>query len=246
MVPSRVAVCVSILALVEESYFVKQDLPPGQRAIDHFPRFGLIQFAERFPRQTERVELTVGGEVEHDFVLTEADLESKRVEQVSDFHCVTTWTRRNLAWSGFPFRQVYEDLVVPRASATSDARWVILRGQDGYRACMRLDDLLRDDVLLADRLDGTPLSIAHGAPIRLVAPQHYGYKSVKHVHSLRFVSDLTNYRTSGLTFMEHQRARVAHEERGRGVPGWILRLLYRPLIERTARRFEDALRKHGN
>ena len=44
--------------------------------------------------------------------------------------------------------------------------------------------------------------------------------------------------------MDHLRARVALEERGRGVPGWLLRYLYRPLVPGTVARFARALEKH--
>ena len=46
---------------------------------------------------------------------------------------------------------------------------------------MLLEDALADDVLLADRLDGAPLDAKHGAPVRLVAPAHYGFINVKHL-----------------------------------------------------------------
>jgi hypothetical protein len=44
--------------------------------------------------------------------------------------------------------------------------------------------------------------------------------------------------------MDHLRARVATEERGRGLPGWFLRHLYRPLVRRTTARFAKALAEH--
>ena len=53
-------------------------------------------------------------------------------------------------------------------------------------------------------------------------------------------AEAEGYRTSGLRFMDHLRARVAREERGRGAPGWLLRWLYRPLIAPTAARFAKA------
>jgi len=99
-------------------------------------------------------------------------------------------------------------------------------------------------VLLADRLDGEPLSIAHGAPLRLVAPAHYGYKSVKHVNRIEFWRDSRHYRPVGFRFMVHPRARVAREERGRWIPGWALRYLYRPLVRPTASRFERSMQAY--
>src|SRR6185436_19658550 len=100
-----------------------------------------------------------------------------------------------------------------------------------------LADLLAPDVLLADRLDGEPLSIAHGAPLRLVAPAHYGYKSIKHLNRIEFRRSSAGYRPIGFRFMQHPTARVANEERGQWFPGWLLRRLYRPLVGPTARRF---------
>jgi hypothetical protein len=44
--------------------------------------------------------------------------------------------------------------------------------------------------------------------------------------------------------MDHPRARVALEERGRVFPGWLLRHLYRPLIGRTEKRFAKELQRH--
>ena len=219
-------------------------LPPGQREIESFPRFGLIPFAVRFPKVTGKVEIQISGDVETPMTAG-AELERlPRVEQCSDFHCVTTWTRRALRWSGFRFADFYHQIAVPLAGAPADAAFVVLRGQDGARTSLPLEDLLAPDVLLADELDGEPLSIAHGAPIRLVAPGHYGYKSVKHVHRIDFWRSGARYRPVGFRFMEHPRARVVQEERGRWVPGWLLRYLYRPLIRPTASRFEKALRQY--
>ena len=53
-----------------------------------------------------------------------------------------------------------------------------------------------------------------------------------------------SYRPVGLRFMAHPRARVAAEERGQWFPGWLLRYLYRPLINPTAARFDEALQRH--
>ena len=133
---------------------------------------------------------------------------------------------------------------MPLAGPPADATFVVLRGQDGARSSLPLEDLMAPDVLLADRLNGQPLTIAHGAPLRLVAPAHYGYKSVKHVNRIELWRSSANYRPVGFRFMVHPRARVANEERGQWVPGWVLRYLYRPLIRPTALRFERALQKH--
>lgn len=217
------------------------ELPPGQRERPDFPRFGLTPFAERFPTSIDAPRLRISGDVEVPLALDDAMAGLERVTQVSDFHCVTTWTRRSLAWSGVRFAEFFRRIVVPQAQPAADATFVVLRAQDGARTSLPIEDLLADDVLLADRLDGAPLSIEHGAPLRLVAPAHYGYKSVKHLDRIEFWRSDANYRPFGLRFMVHPRARVALEERGQWVPGWLLRRLYRPLIASTVARFERAM-----
>lgn len=219
-------------------------LPLGQREIAALPRFGLTKFAYRFPSETEEIVIDVGGDVGQSVRLSTELRDLERINQTSDFHCVTTWTKRNVNWSGFRFIDFYEELVRKQARPKPNADFVVFRGQDGYRVGMRLEDLVVRDVMLADSLEGQALPIAHGAPLRLVAPAHYGYKSAKHVTSIEFWCDERTYRAAAFRFMDHPRARVKHEERGRIFPGWLLRRLYRPLIEPTKRKFDDALIVH--
>lgn len=220
-------------------------LPPGQRERADFPRFGLTPFKDRFPRQTDRAELAVSGDVANELLVPDVFDGLTRVEQTCDFHCVTTWSRRGLRWSGVRFAEFHALVAGPQALPDAAARFVILRGQDGARTCMLLDDLLAADVLLVDRLDGEPLPLEHGAPLRLVAPAHYGYKSVKALCRIEYRRDERAFRPNVFRFMDHLRARVAFEERGRGVPGPLLRYLYRPLIASTVAQFAESMRAHA-
>ena len=220
---------------------MQKPLPPGQYDVHEFPRFGLPRFAHRFPKQVDRIELQILGDVEKPAIAS-AELETlARVEQVSDFHCVTTWSCRSLRWSGYLFSDFLERIAVPRARPAGDARLVVFCGQDGYRGSLPLEDLLRGDVLLADRLNGLPLTLEHGAPIRLIAPAHYGYKNVKHLSRIEFHRNDRTYRPAAYRFMDHPRARVSFEERGRGIPGPVLRYLYRPFVRPTISRFRKAI-----
>ncbi len=72
-------------------------LPPGQREIDYFPRFGLTQFARRFPADANIVRLRVSIGDRADVEVGQQLERIPRVEQRCDFHCVTTWTRRDLS-----------------------------------------------------------------------------------------------------------------------------------------------------
>lgn len=220
---------------------MQSPLPPGQYESDEFPRFGITRFANRFPTAITNIEIVVSGSVGNEICVGESIHSLERVEQASDFHCVTTWSRRGLNWGGFRFCDFYRSIVVPEARPDEDATYVIMRGQDGARSSLPLADLLAPDVLLADTLGGRPLAVEHGAPIRIVAPHHYGYKSVKHLCRIEFWRDDSNFRPSAFRFMDHPRARVKYEERGIGFPGWMLRYLYRPLVGPTIRRFRTAM-----
>ncbi|MGH2849546.1 MAG: molybdopterin-dependent oxidoreductase, partial [Solirubrobacteraceae bacterium] len=55
---------------------------------------------------------------------------------------------------------------------------------DDYLA---LDDLALPDVMLAYEMDGQPLPQEHGAPVRVVIPDMYGYKNVKWVERITLV-----------------------------------------------------------
>lgn len=221
-----------------------EPLPPGQRETSEFPRFGQWPYARRFPREVNHVSLSVSGEVELPLTISDELSQLPLIEQTSDFHCVTTWTRCGLQWRGYRCSDVYQQIIVPLARPTNAASLILLRGQDGYRTRLPLEDLLARDVLLATELEGQPLSVEHGAPIRVIAPAHYGYKSVEHLSRIELHSTAQHYRPPGprvFQFMDHPRARVAEEERGVGLPGRLLRYLYRPLIRSTVARFRRAM-----
>ena len=209
-------------------------LPPGQRARGDFPRFGVPAYAKRLSKIPDTFELKV--EDENGSACAPVRIEDfnqlRRKEIVADFHCVATWSRRALTWSGYPFRDFYRGPFIDRARPSSSCIYLDFKSLDGYRVCILLEDLLREEVLLADRLDGQPLSLEHGGPMRLVTPHLYAYKSAKHVCAIRpraaYRRSFAERRT-----LAHSRGRVALEERGRGLPGPIYRLLYCALLPPT-------------
>ena len=57
-------------------------------------------------------------------------------------------------------------------------------GFDDYATNLPLEAVLADDALLADTLDGEPLSEEHGGPVRLLVPHLYFWKSAKWLRGL--------------------------------------------------------------
>ncbi|MBG0826358.1 molybdopterin-dependent oxidoreductase [Planomonospora sp. ID67723] len=216
-------------------------LPPGQRELQVFPRFA-DDPRRPLPPVPAEATLTVAGAVRREVTFAVAQLPElvPTTSLTADFHCVTTWSVRDLTWAGVLFAEFWREVVVPRCEPEDDVRGIVVRGLDGVQAVVRLDDALQPDVLLADRLEGAALSATHGAPLRFVSPGQYGYKSIKHLCRIELYRD-TPPSTYGAK--EHPRARVAFEERHSRIPGTALRWPYRlavpvtaALAERTGRR----------
>jgi DMSO/TMAO reductase YedYZ molybdopterin-dependent catalytic subunit len=219
-------------------------LPPGQIPRADFPRFGLTPYAERYPSKPTDCAVSVKVLSAAPVVLSDPLRGLARTTLQADFHCVTTWSRLGLVWGGVRFSDFFRQRIAPLSVASATVVGVVLCGQDGYRTSLLMEDLMADDILLADELDAQPLSVEHGAPLRLIAPRHYGYKSMKHLSKLEFWAIVPVIKHGPLAFLDHPRARVALEERGRWFPGWLLRHLYRPLIPSTAEKFRVGMLKH--
>jgi DMSO/TMAO reductase YedYZ molybdopterin-dependent catalytic subunit len=127
--------------------------------------------------------LRISGLVERPVTLAWRDFDAlPPVTQVSDFHCVTGWTVSHVTWQGVRPRTLV-DLVRPLASA----RYVTFVSMEKpYVDQLSLNQFLLPEVLLASRQDGAALRREHGAPLRLVIPEMYGYKNVKWVSEIRF------------------------------------------------------------
>jgi len=129
--------------------------------------------------------LTVDGLVERRVQLSYDDLRNlPAAEQVSTFHCVTGWTVHNVRWRGIRLQRIL-DLVTPSPSAHA-LRFV--SSEHPYEDSLTIDQALLPDVMLALDLDGSPLSRPHGAPLRLVIPEMYGYKGVKWLERIEVVA----------------------------------------------------------
>ena len=156
-------------------------LPPGQRVIDWFPRFG-TRLSGPAPTIPDDPVIKVGGAVTEAFAVPIADLAGYPRRQLhADFHCVSGWTSLGLRWEGVAFAEFYRSSIEPTLRPGAVITHVEFRGLDGFNSVVTIEDALDDDVLLADHLDGAPLGTDHGAPLRVVSPAQYGYISTKHL-----------------------------------------------------------------
>ena len=125
--------------------------------------------------------LTIGGLVDTPASLSLTDLKAMpRADQVSDFHCVTGWSVYGVRWGGVRIVDLLD-----RVGASKSAQGLrFVSAEKPYDDSLTVTQALLPDVMLAYEMDGGPISRPHGAPLRLVMPRMYGYKSVKWVQHI--------------------------------------------------------------
>src|SRR5215510_13986643 len=168
-----------------------QRLPPRQQATRKFP---VVGEREPVPEALDVSHwcLTVTGEVERPQTWTYNALRRlTQIEVQHDIHCVTRWSRLDCRWRGVALATV-----AALASPTPAAHFVqfVAYSQRQHDSSLPLHVCLHEGVLLAWEMDGQPLSVPHGYPLRAVAPSRYFYKSVKWLREIRLLaSDTLGY-----------------------------------------------------
>jgi len=166
----------------------KPQLPVGQHIVRNWP---VLDLGDVPDISTDEWTLEVGGLVENPVTLTWKDfLALPQAEDVSDFHCVTTWSRFDNHWKGVRFRTIAE-LVVPQP----DVRHVLTTGYDHmpgtripYTTNVPLARAIEEDVLLVHTWQGEPLPREHGGPVRMITPKLYAWKGAKWIHRVDFLA----------------------------------------------------------
>lgn len=154
-------------------------LPPGQRLVENWP---VLDLGVQPAIALSDWKLAVDGLVANPLTWTYADLLAQpQVEDTSDIHCVTQWSRYDNRWSGVATQHLL-NLVKPLPSAAH----LILHGYDGYTTNVTLEQFSDDDCLIVHSHDGAPLSREHGGPVRLIIPRYYLWKSAKWLKRIEF------------------------------------------------------------
>jgi DMSO/TMAO reductase YedYZ molybdopterin-dependent catalytic subunit len=164
-------------------------LPPGQHEVTSWPVLDLGD-VPRIALASWRLE--VDGLVENPLSLSWPEfLALPQVEDTSDFHCVTTWSRMDNRWKGVRFATIAE-LAVPR----EEARFVVTEGYDHapgtpipYTTNLALERAIEPDVLLVHTWEGKPLPVEHGGPCRMITPKLYAWKGAKWIRRITFVAE---------------------------------------------------------
>lgn len=157
-------------------------IPPGQHLVRDWPVLDLGVQPKIDPAEWElRVSGAVAEPVAWDW---QAFTALPQRQELSDIHCVTTWSRLDNEWEGVATRDVLA-MVQPEP----EARFVVLHSYDGYATNLPLEDFAAEDAMLAHRWNGRPLSAEHGGPVRAVVPHLYFWKSAKWLHRIEVLTE---------------------------------------------------------
>ena len=156
-------------------------LPEGQTTTSGWP---VLDLGRQPNVKLSEWELVVDGAVEEPQKFSWKEFtELPQHKDVSDFHCVTSWSKMDVPWEG-----VQLSTVIALARPRPDASHVMTHAYDGYTTNLPLEEALKDDVLLVHTAEGKPLPVDHGGPVRIITPQLYAWKGAKWIHRIELLT----------------------------------------------------------
>ncbi len=146
-------------------------------------------------------QVSIGGLVNKPMTVDVDDLRKKYAQEdrIYRLRCVEAWSMV-IPWMGFPLSKLLKEV-----EPTADAKYVRFQslldpkqfpGQADnyfpwpYTEGLRLDEAMNELAILATGIYGKPLLPQNGAPVRLVVPWKYGFKSIKAIVKIDLVAEM--------------------------------------------------------
>jgi DMSO/TMAO reductase YedYZ molybdopterin-dependent catalytic subunit len=151
-----------------------------ETALENFPKY---KISRAFPISPAGWALSVKGLVARPLTLSIDDLQRMpRTRMRVRHHCVEGWSAV-ASWEGVRLADLAR-----AAGVDPRARYVEFRSFDaGYWSSWDLESALHPQTILAYGMDGAPLLVEHGAPLRLYSAVKLGYKMVKYLTEVSFL-----------------------------------------------------------
>jgi DMSO/TMAO reductase YedYZ molybdopterin-dependent catalytic subunit len=150
-------------------------MPPGQKPSARLYPISIFGKPKEIDIDNYFVKIT--GLIKSEKVISLKEIFNMNKESVQfDIHCVDGWSYLGPVFSGVYPKVLFEDV-----SILPSGKFVMVKTLDGYSTDLPLDFLLSNDAFLAYEMDGKPLDIANGYPLRLVVNGKYEYKDAKWV-----------------------------------------------------------------
>ncbi|MEM6521527.1 MAG: sulfite oxidase-like oxidoreductase [Cyanobacteria bacterium P01_D01_bin.71] len=185
---------------------LRDRVPPGQHLAKGFP---VLTYGDTPQISQADWRLQTWGLAERKAYTWEEMMALPQQDFTADFHCVTTWSKLDVKWTGIPVPEFLATLNVE-----STATHVMLHCFGDYTTNLSMADFNCPENFFAHTLYGEPLPADHGGPMRLVVPHLYAWKSAKWISGIEFLPQ------ENLGFWErngyHRRGEPFAEERYSG------------------------------
>ncbi|MEL6325856.1 MAG: sulfite oxidase-like oxidoreductase [Cyanobacteria bacterium J06626_23] len=157
-------------------------VPPGQHLAKGFP---VLTYGETPQVSTADWQFEVTGLASPKTLTWQDFMDMPQSDFTIDFHCVTTWSKLDVKWTGIKVTDFLKNIDVdPKAAHIMEHCY------GGYTTNISMADFARPENFFAHTLYGEPLPAEHGGPMRLVVPHLYAWKSAKWINGLEFTEDM--------------------------------------------------------
>jgi methionine sulfoxide reductase catalytic subunit len=163
-------------------YFWPNGTMPNSKEFDDL-------LAEEFASYRLRIGGLVGAP--QDFSLAQLKAMPKQ-DQITTHFCIQGWSGV-AEWGGVAMRDIL-DLVKPMSEARYAVFYSLADGADGgrYYDVHKIENMRHALTILAYEMNGAPVSVLHGAPLRLRCENELGFKMVKWIVAIEFVHDFAD------------------------------------------------------
>ena len=168
--------------IISEDTKRENRIPPGQHEIKKWPvlHAGSVQNIN-----TSKWKFRIFGLVEEEKELNYNEFMSlPKAKVFSDIHCVTSWSKLNNLWEG-----VSSSTIKELVNILPEAKFVMIHAEKNFTTNLSIEDFFESDVIFATKHNLNPINSKHGAPVRLVIPKLYFWKSAKWVTGVEFMAE---------------------------------------------------------
>lgn len=107
------------------------------------------------------------------------------IEMTTEFKCVEGWSKI-VNWKGVKLK----DFLEKNNLIEKDSNYIYLETPDKkYYVGLDIETAKHEQTLLAYEMNGKPLTLEHGAPLRLVSPLKYGIKQIKRIGNIKVMTE---------------------------------------------------------
>jgi|KBSMisStandDraft_5_1062788.scaffolds.fasta_scaffold39963_1 thiosulfate reductase cytochrome b subunit len=176
--------------VVSKQQFTKSSITPFFRANGYPP--DTKEYADLLNNNFSNWKLEIYGLVDKPLDLSLSDILSLKKEiQITEHSCIQGWTAIG-EWGGVPM-----NYIISMCKPLSNTRYVVFysyqysQGEQFYET-ISIELAKHPQTILAYEMNGEPLAVPYGSPLRLRVETQLGYKMVKWIKSIEFVSDYKN------------------------------------------------------